>query len=134
MVNHPEEAVRMAVAMRDRIEILRRQWSQRGIDLGAGLGIASGFATVGLIGFEARQDYAAIGTVTNLAARLCSEAQHGQILISGRVLQSVEHLVQTEAVGELTLKGFRRPVPAFNVIGLKGQADVMTEARSSHAG
>jgi class 3 adenylate cyclase len=113
--NHAEEAVRMAVAMRDRVEGLQKQWNRRGIDLGAGIGIATGYATLGLVGFEERQDYAAIGTVTNLAARLCSEAQHGQILISGRVLELVQQVVLTEPLGPLTLKGFHRPISVFNV-------------------
>lgn len=117
--NHAEHAVRMAIAMRDQMNELRAQWNTRGIDLGAGIGIAAGFATLGVIGFEGRKDYAAIGPVTNLAARLCSEAQHGQILVSGRFLQLVESLVCTEPVGNLTLKGFHRPVLAYNVTSLR---------------
>jgi len=117
--NHAEQAARLAIAMRDRVEGLRMQWSQRGIDLGAGIGITTGYATLGLIGFAERQDYAAIGTVTNLAARLCSAAQHGQILVSGRFLELVQHLARTEPVGQLALKGFHQPVPAFNLISLR---------------
>src|SRR3989475_11406840 len=109
----------MAVAMRNRLEALRILWSKRGYELGAGIGIATGYATLGLVGFERRQDYAAIGPVTNLAARLCGEAQHGQILISGRVLELVESLVSTEPAGALTLKGFQRPAVASTVTGLR---------------
>ena len=117
--NHAEHAVRMGLAMRDRMAELRAQWNHRGIDLGAGIGIAAGYATLGVIGFEGRKDYAAIGTVTNLAARLCGEAQHGQILVSGRFFQLVESLVRAEPVGNLTLKGFHRPVLAYNVTSLR---------------
>jgi signal transduction histidine kinase/class 3 adenylate cyclase len=119
--NHAEQAVRLAIAMRDRIGQLKQKWSERGIELGAGIGIATGFATLGLIGFEKRKDYAAIGAVTNLAARLCVEARHGQILISGPVLHLVKDLVHTESVGNLTLKGFHKSVPAYNVTGLAEQ-------------
>ncbi|PYS20335.1 MAG: hypothetical protein DMG11_29750 [Acidobacteria bacterium] len=121
--NHAEQAVRLAVAMRNRSAALRAKWTKRGIDLGVGIGIAAGYASLGVIGFERRQDYAAIGPVTNLAARLCGEAQHGQILISGRVLELVESLVSTEPVGALTLKGFQRPVVAYNVTGLRPLQD-----------
>ena len=117
--NHAEQAVRMANAMRDRSAALRAKWTKRGIDLGVGIGIAAGYASLGVIGFERRKDYAAIGPVTNLAARLCGEAQHGQILIAGRALELVESLVVTEAVGPLTLKGFQRPVVAYNVTSLR---------------
>ena len=117
--NHAEQAVRLAIAMRDRMNELRAQWNNRGIHLGAGIGIAAGYATLGVIGFEGRKDYAAIGPVTNLAARLCGEAQHGQILISGRLFELVESLVNTEPVGTLALKGFHRPVLAHSVIGLR---------------
>ena len=88
-------------------------------DLGAGIGIATGYATLGLMGFESRQDYAAIGTVTNLAARLCGEATHTEILLSQRVAGAVENLVTLEALGPLALKGFARPVPAFRVLTSK---------------
>jgi class 3 adenylate cyclase len=118
MPNHAEQAVRMAVAMRDRIAELRTRWTQRGFQLGAGIGIATGYATLGVIGFEGRTDYAAIGSVVNLAARLCGEAQHGHILVSGRSFQLIEGLVRTEAVGNLALKGFQGPAAAYNVIGL----------------
>ncbi|MBI1735528.1 MAG: GAF domain-containing protein [Candidatus Rokubacteria bacterium] len=114
-----ERAVRMAVAMRDRVQELVGRWRKRGYDLGLGVGIAQGYATIGAIGFEGRWDYGAIGTVTNLAARLCGEAPPGQILVSTRVAASVEDLATVADTGTLTLKGFARPVPAFNVVGLR---------------
>jgi class 3 adenylate cyclase len=112
-------AVRMALVMRGRLEELTAKWRKRGFDLGFGAGIAQGYATIGAIGFEGRWDYGAIGTVTNLAARLCNEAKPGQILIAQRVLASVEDLVEVEPVGELQLKGLLKPVPTFNLLGLK---------------
>ena len=112
-------AVRMALAMRARVEDLRAGWSKHGWDLHVGMGIAQGYATLGAIGFEGRWDYGAIGTVTNLAARLCGEAQPGQTLISRRVLATLDDAVQAEPVGELTLRGFSRPVTALNVIAWK---------------
>jgi len=114
-----ERAVRMAVAMRDQVTTLIGRWRKRGHDLGLGVGIAQGYATIGAIGFEGRWDYGAIGNVTNLAARLCGEAQPGQILLSARVASEVEALVETEDMGALTLKGFARSIPAFNLLRLK---------------
>jgi class 3 adenylate cyclase/anti-sigma regulatory factor (Ser/Thr protein kinase) len=115
--NHAQQAVKLAVAMRQAVESLRHEWKSHGIDLGAGIGIATGYATIGAIGFEGRKDYAAIGPVTNLAARLCSEAQHGQILISDRVISCVKGLVTMESIGELKLKGVQKPVAVAQVIG-----------------
>jgi class 3 adenylate cyclase len=117
--NPAERAVRMAVAMRARVEELASGWRKRGYDLHFGVGIAQGYATIGAIGFEGRWDYGAIGTVTNLAARLCGEARPGQILVSRRVVGAVEDLADVEPVGELALKGFLKPTPAFDVKGLK---------------
>jgi class 3 adenylate cyclase len=117
--NPAERAIHMALAMRDRVAELIVKWRKRGFDLDFGVGIAQGYATIGAIGFEGRWDYGAIGTVTNLAARLCGEARPGQVLIAQRVLGTVEDLVEAEPVGELTLKGFHRPVAAFNVRRLK---------------
>ncbi|MBI2153788.1 MAG: response regulator [Candidatus Rokubacteria bacterium] len=118
--NPAERALRMAVAMRDRVDELIVKWRKRGYDLDFGVGIAQGYATIGAIGFEGRWDYGAIGTVTNLAARLCGEARPGQILISQRLMGTVEELVEVQPVGELTLKGFSRPVTTHNVLRLKG--------------
>src|SRR5262249_47049292 len=106
-------AVRMALEMRERATELRAAWRRRGYDLDFGVGIAVGYATCGAIGFEGRFDYAAIGRVTNVAARLAGEAEPGQILISQRVQLAVEDLVETEPIGELTLKGLQRPVAAY---------------------
>ena len=113
-------AVRMAVAMRERTRELARRWGQLGYDLGLGVGIAQGYATIGAIGFEGRWDYAAIGTVTNLASHLCAEAHAWQILVSPRVAADVDELVEMQEVGDLKLKGLRRPVPARNVLGIRG--------------
>jgi class 3 adenylate cyclase/CheY-like chemotaxis protein len=118
--NPAERALRMAVAMRDRVSEMIAKWRKRGYDLDFGVGIAQGYATIGAIGFEGRWDYGAIGTVTNLAARLCGEARPGQILISQRLLGTVEELVEVEPAGELTLKGFSRPVTTHNVLRFKG--------------
>jgi adenylate cyclase len=117
-----ERAIRMALAMRERVHHLGRAWEKRGHDLALGVGIAQGYATIGAIGFEGRWDYGAIGTVTNLAARLCGEAKGGQILVSSRVAGLLEELIELEEVGRLTLKGFLRPVPTLNAVGLKASA------------
>ncbi|OLE39943.1 MAG: hypothetical protein AUG00_00040 [Candidatus Rokubacteria bacterium 13_1_20CM_2_70_7] len=117
--NPAERAIRMALAMRERVVELIVKWRKRGFDLDFGIGIAQGYATIGAIGFEGRWDYGAIGTVTNLAARLCGEAKPGQLLISQRVLGTAEDLVEAESVGELALKGFLKPVPVYNVRRLK---------------
>ncbi len=117
--NPAERAVRMALAMRDRVAALLGRWRKRGYELDLGVGIAQGYATIGAIGFEGRWDYGAIGTVTNLAARLCGEAKPGQILLSLRAAGEVEDLIETEEVGPLTLKGLAKSVPAFNVVRLK---------------
>ncbi len=119
--NPAERAVRMALAMRDRVAALLGRWRKRGYELDLGVGIAQGYATIGAIGFEGRWDYGAIGTVTNLAARLCGEAKPGQILIALRVAGEVEDLIEAEEVGPLALKGLAKPVPAFNVVRLRGR-------------
>ena len=116
-----ERAVRMAVAMRERVATLLGKWRKRGYDLALGVGIAEGYATIGAIGFEGRWDYGAIGTVTNLAARLCGEARGGQILVSARVAAEVEDLVETEEVGPLALKGLTKPILAFDILRLKSR-------------
>jgi class 3 adenylate cyclase len=118
VANPAERAIRMAVAMRDCVAGLAARWRKRGWDLALGVGIAQGYATIGAIGFEGRLDYGAIGTVTNLAARLCGEAAGGQILVSARVAAAVEDLIDAEDVGPITLKGLARPVPIWSVRGL----------------
>jgi GAF domain-containing protein len=110
------QAVLMALDMRAAIGAMIEKWRDLGHDIGFGIGIAHGFATLGTIGFEGRFDYAAIGTVSNVASRLCDEAKPGQILISPRVRQAVEKAVMVESVGEFALKGIRRPMLAYNVL------------------
>lgn len=117
--NPAERALRMAVAMRERVNEMTAAWRKHGYDLGLGIGIAQGFATIGAIGFEGRLDYGAVGTVTNLAARLCGEAKSGQILINHKALDAVEHIVNFEEIGELHLKGFSRPIPTARIVALK---------------
>jgi adenylate cyclase len=112
-------AVRMAVEMRARMAELGHAWLRRGFEVGFGVGISLGYATLGQIGFEGRFHYAAIGNVVNLAARLCGEAKDSQILTSRRVGLAVDEIAEVASVGSLALKGFRDPVPAFEIVGLK---------------
>jgi class 3 adenylate cyclase len=119
MDNPSEEAVRMTLDMRENMAGLREGWKKQGFDLDCGFGIARGYATIGMIGFEGRRDYSAIGTVTNLASRLCDQAEGGQIVICRKTLSSVEEIVETEPLEPLQLKGISKPVPAYSVKGLK---------------
>jgi adenylate cyclase len=112
------QAVQTALDMRAALRVLVDKWRRLGHELGFGIGISQGYATLGTIGFEGRFDYAAIGTVSNVASRLCDEAQPSQILISPRVLLAVEDMIVAEPVGEFTLKGIRRPMAVHNVIGV----------------
>jgi adenylate cyclase len=114
----PLRSVRMALAMRQRVQELADGWQRRGYELAFGVGIAQGYATLGRIGFAGRFDYASVGSVTNLAARLCAEAAPWQILITQRVNAAAEDLVVSRLVGELSLRGFSKPVRAFDVSGL----------------
>ena len=118
----PLRAVRLGCALREEMAELIPQWSKRGHDLDFGAGIALGYATCGEVGFEGRSDYAAIGAVTNLASRLADEATGGQILIAQRLYAEVEGEVEVEPAGEFTLKGFQRPVTAFNVVAVREKA------------
>ena len=120
IANPAEQAIRMTLAMRERVRELTVKWRKLGYELDFGVGIAQGYATIGAIGFEGRWEYGAIGTVPNLAARLCGEAKPGEILVTQRLLAKVEDLADIEPVGEVALKGFHRPVPAYRVLGLKG--------------
>jgi class 3 adenylate cyclase/CheY-like chemotaxis protein len=129
--NPAERAIRMAVAMRDALAGLAARWRKRGWDLALGVGIAQGYATIGAIGFEGRMDYGAIGTVTNLASRLCGEARGGEILASSRVAAAVEDLIDAEEMGPLALKGLARPVPAWSVRGLITVRDLKPPRRES---
>jgi len=114
---HELKAIRFALAAQGRFHPLAQAWRKRGIELGLGIGISAGYATLGRIGFEGRYDYGALGPDTNLASRLSTEAESGQTLISQRVHAAVEDKVEAEPVGELTLKGFGRPVVAYEVRG-----------------
>lgn len=108
-------AVRMALAMQSQFILLRDAWTKRGYELDLGIGIAQGYATLGAVGFEGRWEYSCIGSVTNLAARLCSEAKGGQILIEQKTMASVDDMVEVDALGEVALKGIAYPGPIFNV-------------------
>jgi class 3 adenylate cyclase/CheY-like chemotaxis protein len=112
-------AVRMATEMREQVGALAAKWRKQGYELGFGVGIAHGYATLGRIGFEGRFDYGAVGTVVNLAARLCADAKDGQILVDSKVQSAIEERTTTEPAGELMLKGFHRPVRAFNVCAVR---------------
>jgi class 3 adenylate cyclase len=120
-VDHTERAIRLALDMRERVNELGTQWRRKGHELGFGIGIATGFATVGQIGFQERREYTAIGSVINLASRLCDEAATGQIVIPARVLASVEQSVKVRALGELTLKGFDKALAAYDVLSWHNQ-------------
>jgi class 3 adenylate cyclase len=111
-------AVGLAIEMRDAVGSLAKSWLSRGYEIGFGIGISQGYATLGPIGFEGRSDYTAIGTVINVAARLCTEAKDGQILITQRVAATIDGFAEVEALGEIALKGLSRPVAALNVLGL----------------
>lgn len=118
--DHSERAVRLALDIRERVQSLATKWRSRGHDLGFGIGIASGYATLGQIGFDQRRDYTAIGRVTNLASRLCDEARPGQIVIAQRVYSCVEQSVEAVSLGELDLKGFKKPMAAYNMLSWRG--------------
>jgi class 3 adenylate cyclase len=118
LANPSENAVRMALKMKERFASLAESWRLQGFELGIGIGIARGYATIGAIGFEGRWDYSAIGGVTNLAARLCGEAKPAQILADRKAITKVESLIEFEPVGDLTLKGFPQPIAVFNITGL----------------
>ena len=119
VTDHEEQAIRMALALQERFAELASLWRKRGTELALGIGIAAGYATLGRIGFEGRYDYGALGPVTNLASRLSTHAEPGQTLISQRVHAAVEDAVDAQPVGELALKGFGRPVAAFEVRELR---------------
>ena len=124
-------AVRLGCALRDEMAELTALWRKRGYDLDFGAGIAFGYATCGEVGFEGRSDYAAIGGVTNLASRLSDEAAGGQILVTQRLYAELEDAMDVEAVGEFRLKGFQRPVPAFNVLAVREPVDELPATREA---
>ena len=139
--DHVERSVRMAIAMRERFGGLAARWSKLGYELGLGIGIATGYATLGRIGFEGRYDYGMVGAAVIVASRLSSAAEANQVLLNPRAHAAVEELVLAEAVGELQLKGFSRPIPTVNVlgtrdamgtaVGLIADPPVLTGARTS---
>ena len=108
-------AVELALGMRERTGFLSAEWKRRGHELTLGLGVAAGYATCGQIGFEGRFEYTAIGSVVNLAARLCGEARGGQILVSDRVVAMLGDAMRADRIGEIELKGLARPTPVFDV-------------------
>lgn len=120
-IKDPEaSAARLAFDLRQQFETLCQDWQRRGHGLGVGIGMASGYATVGAVGYEGRRDYAAIGTVTNLASRLCGQAQHGEILVSQRLFTQIEQLVEAESLGEQAVKGLSKPVAVYRLLRLRG--------------
>jgi class 3 adenylate cyclase len=126
--DHTERAVRLALDMRDQVDQLAQQWRRKGHTLGFGVGIAAGYATLGQIGFEQRREYTAIGSVINLASRLCDEARPGQVIISQRAFGAVEPHVDAAAVGELNLKGFAKPVAAYEIQSWREPSQAQTPA------
>jgi class 3 adenylate cyclase len=119
LANHELQAIRLALEAQSRFAGLAASWRKRGIDLGLGIGIEAGYATLGRIGFEGRFDYGAVGPATNLASRLSTEAAAGQTLIGQRIFAATEEAVETAPVGSLALKGFGRPVVAYEVRRLR---------------
>lgn len=119
--DHTERAVRLALDMRDRVDELAARWRKRGHDLGFGIGISVGHATLGQVGFARRREYTVIGSVVNLASRLCDEAQPGQIVVSQRVLTAVEQSVKSAPLGDMTLKGFKRPITVYDIQSWRGE-------------
>jgi class 3 adenylate cyclase/CheY-like chemotaxis protein len=117
--DHCERAVQLALDMRESVGALSAKWRKAGHDVGFGIGIATGYATLGLIGFDKRREYTAIGRVTNLASRLCDEAKDGQIVIAQRTCTAIQQQAEIEDLGELSLKGLNRPIPAYHVVGWK---------------
>jgi len=132
--DHTERAVRLALEMRERVDELATQWRRHSHDLGFGIGIAAGYATLGQIGFEQRREYTAIGSVTNLASRLCDEARPGQIVINQRAFSSVEQWVEAAPVGELSLKGFNRPIAAHEILSWRDRPPVKKSSPTSSSG
>ena len=126
--DHPMRALELATALRTAMRPHLDEWKSNGFDIGLGIGIATGYATIGAVGYEGRWEYAAIGTVCNLAARLCAEAKDGQIIVSKRYMSRLEGRATFEAVGERPLKGLSRPVAMFNVARLGVEAPVGAEA------
>src|SRR6202035_3941937 len=129
--DHVKRAVKMAVEMRDSIGALTERWRNRGHSLGFGVGIALGYATLGQIGFEQRLEYAAIGSVTNLASRLCDEAKANQIVVSRRVFGMVEPWVEGNSLADLNLKGLNHPVLAVEILGWREEGEEVSAAEAA---
>ena len=117
--HHVEKAIEMSIEMRDRVKQLRVAWLKKGFDLDLGVGLASGYTTLGTVGFEGRMDYGTVGNLPNLAARLCAEARGGQILTDQKTMSKIEDRFVAESLPELQLKGISRPVSAYNIVALK---------------
>lgn len=124
--DHTKRAVMMSLKMRECIQILAEGWRKRGHDLGFGVSVARGHATLGSVGFEHRLEYSVIGTIPNLACRLCSEARSGQILLTQRVFACLRDMIEAVLVGNLHLKGFHKPVPAFELVSSRWSPDETT--------
>ena len=131
--DHVQRAVKMAVEMRDTIGVLTQKWRNRGHSLGFGVGVALGYATLGQIGYEQRLEYAAIGSVTNLASRLCDEAKAGQIVVSQRVFGMVEEWAEGRQLEDLTLKGFNHPILAVEILRWRAEGEVVEAAEAPAA-
>ena len=129
--DHTARAVRLALDMRERVDQLAKQWARVGHALGFGIGIASGYATLGQVGFEHRREYTAIGSVINLASRLCGEAKAGQIVISQRAFSAVEHSVGASHIGQLSLKGFNGSIDAYEVLSWRGATTDDTQTKNA---
>jgi adenylate cyclase len=127
--DHTGRAIQMTLEMREHVQVLCETWAKRGYMLGFGVGVTRGYATVGGVGFERRIEYSVIGTVPNLASRLCDEAKTGQILVSRPVIAALEDRAEFQLVGNLSLKGFHRPVPAFEILGLRNSVAGPSNAR-----
>jgi adenylate cyclase len=127
--DHTGRAIQMTLEMREHVQVLCETWAKRGYMLGFGVGVTRGYATVGGVGFERRIEYSVIGTVPNLASRLCDEAKTGQILVSRPVIAALEDRAEFQLVGNLSLKGFHRPVPVFEILGLRKSVATHSTAR-----
>jgi adenylate cyclase len=127
--DHTGLAIQMTLEMRQHVQVLCETWAKRGYTLGFGVGVTRGYATVGGVGFERRIEYSVIGTVPNLASRLCDEAKTGQILVSRPVIAALEDRAEFQLVGNLSLKGFHRPVPVFEILGLRNSTSAHASAR-----
>ena len=131
---HTKRAVGLALDMREQVDRLAKEWRRKGHNLGLGIGIASGYATLGQIGFEHRREYSAIGGVTNLASRLCDEARPSQIVINQRAFGSIETSVEAAHIGDLNLKGFNRPIAAYEILRWRGQSQASGDSTAAKSG